>query len=73
MEEMNLLSSCPIRTPQVQKTSPHRVASRLANDGGDPLVSFSYGVGAYPHDGNTLHQLLAVADSDLYQMKKSKP
>jgi diguanylate cyclase (GGDEF)-like protein len=55
------------------KNLAHRVASRLANDGGDPLVSFSYVVGAYPHDGNTLDQLLAVANSDLYQMKKSKP
>jgi hypothetical protein len=29
-------------------------------------------VGAYPHDGNTLHQVLAVADKDLYKMKKSR-
>jgi diguanylate cyclase (GGDEF)-like protein/PAS domain S-box-containing protein len=49
-----------------------RMASRLANDGEDPPVSFSYGVGAYPHDGRTLDQLLAVADRPLYEMKESK-
>jgi diguanylate cyclase (GGDEF)-like protein/PAS domain S-box-containing protein len=50
----------------------HRLATRLANEGGDPPVSFSYGVGVYPHDGKTLHQLLAVADRLLYKMKKSE-
>jgi len=48
-----------------------RVAGRLANDVDHPL-SFSYGVGVYPHDGQTLHQLLSVADGPLYEMKKSK-
>jgi two-component system, cell cycle response regulator len=51
----------------------HRLATRLANDGGDPPVSFSYGVGVYPQDGKTLHQLLAVSDRLLYKMKKSEP
>jgi diguanylate cyclase (GGDEF)-like protein/PAS domain S-box-containing protein len=50
-----------------------RVAVGLANDHGEPPVSFSYGVGVYPHDGKTLHQILAVADSVLYKMKKSRP
>jgi len=49
-----------------------RIASRLAKDGEDPPFSFSYGVGVYPHDGTTLHQLLAVADLPLYEMKKPK-
>lgn len=49
-----------------------RIASRLAKDREDPPVSFSYGVGAYPHDGKTLNQLLEVADLPLYEMKKSK-
>jgi diguanylate cyclase (GGDEF)-like protein/PAS domain S-box-containing protein len=49
-----------------------RIASRLANDGESPRLSFSYGVGVYPHDGRTLNQLLAVADLPLYEMKKSK-
>lgn len=46
-----------------------RVASRIANDGEKPPVSFSYGVGGYPRDGQKLDQLLEVADGDLYAMK----
>jgi diguanylate cyclase (GGDEF)-like protein/PAS domain S-box-containing protein len=49
-----------------------RVERRLANDDKSPRVFFSYGVGAYPQDGKTLQQLLAVADQPLYEMKKSK-
>lgn len=49
-----------------------RVEKRLANEVKNPRVFFSYGVGAYPHDGETLQQLLAVADRPLYEMKKSK-
>jgi diguanylate cyclase (GGDEF)-like protein/PAS domain S-box-containing protein len=51
---------------------PGRIASRLAEDGEDPPISFSYGVGIFPHDGKTLDQLLAAADVPLYEMKKSK-
>lgn len=49
-----------------------RLASRLANEGEDPPVSFSYGVGVYSHDGTTLDQLLAAADNALYGMKRSR-
>jgi diguanylate cyclase (GGDEF)-like protein len=49
-----------------------RAASRLASEGEGRSVSFSYGVGVLPDDGKTLHQLLAVADHFLYEMKKSK-
>lgn len=48
-----------------------RVADRLVNDVRNPL-HFSYGVAAYPHDGQTLQQLLSAADRPLYEMKKSK-
>ncbi len=48
-----------------------RVESRLALDLDHPL-HFSYGVGVCPDDGQTLHQLLSVADGPLYEMKKSK-
>ncbi len=48
-----------------------RLTGRLANAGeDDPRVSFSCGVGVYSQDGTTLNQLLAVADSALYAMKK---
>jgi diguanylate cyclase (GGDEF)-like protein/PAS domain S-box-containing protein len=49
-----------------------RVARRLATDDKDPRVLFSYGAAIYPQDGKTLHQLLAIADQPLYEMKKSK-
>ena len=49
-----------------------RIALRLARDGGDPPLSFSYGVAVYPDNGKTLHELLAFADLPLYEMKKSK-
>jgi len=49
-----------------------RIARRLATDGGDPPLSFSYGVAVYPDNGKTLHELLAFADLPLYEMKKSK-
>ena len=49
-----------------------RLTSRLSNDIEIPPVSFSYGVGVYPHDGKTLQQLIDVADRLLYEMKKSK-
>jgi diguanylate cyclase (GGDEF)-like protein/PAS domain S-box-containing protein len=49
-----------------------RLAERLANDGGEIPVSFSYGVGVYARDGETLDQLLAAADVELYAMKRAK-
>lgn len=48
-----------------------RVANRVASDADLPF-SFSYGVSVYPHDGQTLHQLLSFADRFLYDMKNSK-
>jgi diguanylate cyclase (GGDEF)-like protein/PAS domain S-box-containing protein len=48
-----------------------RVERRLALDV-DHAVHFSYGVGAFPDDGQTLQQLLSVVDRPLYEMKKSK-
>jgi len=49
-----------------------RLATQLANDGGVPSVSFSYGVALYSSDGETLDQLLKAADDVLYRMKRSK-
>jgi len=49
-----------------------RLASRLAKDDEKPPFSFSYGVGVYSRENETLDQLLAVADRALYAMKKSK-
>jgi diguanylate cyclase (GGDEF)-like protein/PAS domain S-box-containing protein len=49
-----------------------RLASRVEKDGENPSVAFSYGLGVYPRDGQTLDQLLAIADRALYAMKRSK-
>ena len=46
-----------------------RLAGRLASDGEDPPITFSYGIGVCPLDGTTLDQLLAFADRALYAMK----
>jgi len=46
-----------------------RVPERLASDGGDPPVSVSIGVSAYPRDGTTAEMLLGRADQLLYAMK----
>jgi len=50
----------------------NRAATRLGKGGELPPVSFSYGVAVLPDDGKTLHQLLAVADHSLYEMKQMK-
>jgi two-component system cell cycle response regulator len=49
-----------------------RIASRLTQDGEDPTLSFSYGMAVYPDDAEILPTLLELADSALYEMKKSK-
>ena len=46
-----------------------RVAERLANDGEQPPLSFSFGVAVYPRDGKTIDELLGAADRGLYEMK----
>jgi diguanylate cyclase (GGDEF)-like protein len=48
-----------------------RVASRLASDGEEPQLSVSVGVAVYPTDGQTLDELLIVADRALYLEKAS--
>ncbi len=48
-----------------------RVADRLATDGEEPPLSVSVGVAVYPTDGQTLDELLIVADRALYLEKAS--
>jgi len=48
-----------------------RVAERLANDSEEPPLSFSFGVAVYPHDGETIDDVLGAADRALYTMKTS--
>ena len=54
------------------QTLAQRIVDHLANDGETLPPSFSYGAAVYPFDGETLDQLLAVADRPLYEMKKSR-
>lgn len=46
-----------------------RVAERLAHDGEEPRLSFSFGAAVYPHDGEGIDELLGAADHALYAMK----
>lgn len=46
-----------------------RICERLQNDGEEPKLAISVGQAVYPMDGNTIEQLLAAADTALYQMK----
>jgi diguanylate cyclase (GGDEF)-like protein/PAS domain S-box-containing protein len=63
-----------ILSPETNAEGAHslaqRVAARLAADGQQPRLSFSFGVVVYPTDGNTLDQLITAADLPLYAMKK---
>ena len=62
----------PDTTAEGAANLARRLAARLASDGEDPPVSFSYGVAVCPGDGKTLNELLAAADRPLYEMKKTK-
>ena len=48
----------------------NRIRERLASDGQQPPLSASVGVAVYPHDGETIEELLGVADRTLYEMKE---
>src|SRR6266849_736522 len=47
-----------------------RVAERLAHDGEQPPLSFSFGVAVFPRDAKTIDELLGAADHALYEMKR---
>jgi diguanylate cyclase (GGDEF)-like protein len=49
----------------------HRIAERLSTDGDEPPVTVSIGTAVYPHDGDTIDELLAAADRALYRDKGS--
>jgi diguanylate cyclase (GGDEF)-like protein len=46
-----------------------RIRDTLANDAGEPRLSVSIGVAAYPKDGEKVDLLLCAADAALYAMK----
>ncbi len=47
-----------------------RIREHLAHDGEMPPLSVSTGTAVYPQNGETVETLLAVADRDLYEMKR---
>ena len=49
-----------------------RINTRLQNDREEPKLGVSIGIGLYPDDGRTAHELLEVADRQMYQRKKER-
>src|ERR1700687_687997 len=62
--------------PETNSEAANQVAQRIcdsiANDGMEPLISVSIGVGGSPHDGERIEALLRKADVAMYTMKASK-
>jgi diguanylate cyclase (GGDEF)-like protein len=48
-----------------------RIESSLENDGEEPRLTVSIGVGVYPEDGRSSQELLEAADQRLYKRKKA--
>jgi diguanylate cyclase (GGDEF)-like protein len=49
----------------------NRIAERLSTDGDEPTLTVSAGTAVYPHDGQTIDELLVAADRALYHDKGS--
>jgi diguanylate cyclase (GGDEF)-like protein len=47
-----------------------RICERLASDGETPRITVSLGAAVFPSDGQTIEELLDVADRALYRMKR---
>lgn len=61
----------PETTAREARRAARRIMARLANDGAEPRISVSVGVAVYPYDGNTISELLAEADRELYVNKRN--
>jgi diguanylate cyclase (GGDEF)-like protein len=59
----------PETESQAAQRVANRIAERLSTDGDEPPVTVSTGTAVYPHDGKTIHELLAAADQVLYLKK----
>ena len=61
--------------PEAERDAGLQVAQRisdgLVDDGEQPTLSVSIGMAICPEDGDTVETLLAAADHDLYEMKRS--
>lgn len=56
---------------QMAEQVAERIESVLRADGGEPPISVSTGIAAYPKDGRTAQDLLEIADRQLYRRKKN--
>jgi len=49
-----------------------RIENGLQTDQGKPPMSVSIGIGTYPEDGRTAHELIEAADRQLYNYKRTE-
>jgi diguanylate cyclase (GGDEF)-like protein len=61
----------PETDSQAARRVARRISERLSTDGDAPPLTVSTGTAVYPHDGNTIDELLAAADRALYRDKGS--
>ena len=59
----------PETGPEAAQEVIRRISDRVSADTEKPPVSAGVGVAIYPQDGETIDQLLAVADQGLYRVK----
>lgn len=59
----------PETDPEAARLVAQRISKRLAEDGEIPKISVSIGTAVYPGDGETINEILAAADRDLYREK----
>jgi diguanylate cyclase (GGDEF)-like protein/PAS domain S-box-containing protein len=62
----------PETSAEAASVVARRICESVANDGGGPKLSVSFGVAVYPQDGNSVESLLCRADSALYFMKQQR-
>lgn len=59
----------PETDPEAARIVAQRISKRLAEDGETPKIFVSIGMAVFPDDGETLNEILAAADRDLYREK----
>lgn len=59
----------PETDPEAARMVSQRISKRLAEDGEAPKLFVSIGTAVFPDDGETLNEILAAADRDLYREK----
>ena len=62
----------PEISPDEARTVAERVRDNLIHDGKEPKLSVTFGIAAYPEDGETIESLLSNADRRLYRGKQRR-